>query len=88
MMIARKRISHMAPRLDEAQLLERLKAATRIPTQLDCPEEEVHHAINSWESHSMTYQRCEVALCTALTLHHVAFHKDLGACERECSPQG
>ena len=58
------------------------RAAARLATQLDRLEEEVHDNVNAWKSHNMTNQGCEVALCTALSLHYVALYTDLFGRER------
>ena len=70
------------PTCTERNLLEWKRVASRIATLLDRLEEEVHDNINARQRHDMTNQGCEVTLCTALTLHHVAFYSYLGARER------
>ena len=60
-------------------LLVMIGIMSRIPSLLGRLEEEIHDDVKARQSHTVANQGREIALCTARTLHHVAFYAHLGA---------
>ena len=63
-------------------LLKWKRVAARIPPLHNRLEEKIHNNVDARQRHNMANKGCEVALCTSLPLHHVAFYSYLCARER------
>ena len=53
----------------------------RIPSHLGRLEEKIHDDVKARQGHNVANKGREIALCTALPLHNMAFNAYLGARE-------